>query len=125
MKDNKIIAEFMGWETHPKYGNECLQNNDWSWLMPVVEKIEEMGFTTAIKTNYVRVNPKENASYYNYISYVAFNENGWYANPPAPTYDSELNHPPIDRGDKKITKLKATYKAVTQFIEWYNENNKI
>ena len=57
MKENKLIAEFMGMQ-HTDigwYDNEetlQLQNNtfdelqfqtSWDWLMPVVEKIEDMG----------------------------------------------------------------------------------
>ncbi len=48
-KNNKLIAEFMGgkwleWIKIIQYQKE------WSFLMDVVERIEEMGFTTSIKT---------------------------------------------------------------------------
>jgi hypothetical protein len=52
MKDNKLIAEFMGYVTHYPAYQECLQFKDengfwndadvfetsWDWLMPVVQK---------------------------------------------------------------------------------------
>jgi hypothetical protein len=41
MKDNKLIAEFMNHEYRcDAHGNTY--NNSWDWLMPVVEKIEDI-----------------------------------------------------------------------------------
>lgn len=50
MKDNKLIAEFMGYEVKhgkcysPKYNDGTIApmqfDRSWDWLMPVVEKIE-------------------------------------------------------------------------------------
>lgn len=70
---NKLIAEFMGYKYFPhpenknpgwkvnaniekgsKIGYLCRNNhnlryyNSWSWIMPVLDKIERMGFLTAI-----------------------------------------------------------------------------
>ena len=54
MKDNKLIAEFMG-IVHPKLDNVIVIDNvvikedelqydtSWDWLMPVVRKIEDGG----------------------------------------------------------------------------------
>ena len=59
MKDNKLIAEFMGWDIeslstipsnlHPSNleldNDEVLEykfHTSWDWLMPVAEKIERM-----------------------------------------------------------------------------------
>ena len=80
MKDNKLIAEFMGAKGHPKYNpNEwdvyitgCLDvdsdnenaqhfftldqmkyHTSWDWLMPVIEKIETLGYT--FEKNYQRI----------------------------------------------------------------------
>ena len=70
MKDNKLIAEFRGWVLgHPdpkeKRWSDCwfdcdlirrtrgdleplLFHKSWDWLMPVVEKIESMGYSVKI-----------------------------------------------------------------------------
>ena len=58
MKDNKLIAEFMGLEFskgeyyRPLYNSgdwipqdELQYHISWDWLMPVVEKIESLGYT--------------------------------------------------------------------------------
>jgi len=38
-ENNKLIAEFMNCE-NPQAWEDDLYNNDWNWLMEVVEKIE-------------------------------------------------------------------------------------
>tara|TARA_R110002012_G_C11212595_1_gene561411 strand:+ start:199 stop:525 length:327 start_codon:yes stop_codon:yes gene_type:complete len=45
MKDNKLIAEFMGYvyEDDILVPEEPQYDTSWDWLMPVVEKIEEIG----------------------------------------------------------------------------------
>ena len=68
IENNKLIAEFMGWKTHPIYGEGYLINKDrnrkvpywsgvayqnsidsfeyefsWDWLFPVLEKINSCG----------------------------------------------------------------------------------
>jgi len=45
MNNNKLIAEFMGYEVHPVYEDErhdLQYHTSWDWLMPVVEKIESL-----------------------------------------------------------------------------------
>jgi len=45
MNNNKLIAEFMGYEVHPVYEDErhdLQYHTSWDWLMPVVEKIEQV-----------------------------------------------------------------------------------
>lgn len=69
-------------------------HSDWNWLMTVVEKIESLNFTTSI-----------------------------YHLP------KTLNTVKIFIGGADIvgkngeTKMKAVYKAVVEFIKWYNQNN--
>ncbi len=71
--ENKLIAEFMGYELKllkynkcysPKYNDGTIApikfNSDWNWLMPVVEQIENLGFEftitdTSIETTYKAV----------------------------------------------------------------------
>ena len=45
MKDNKLIAEFMGVKP-PLYME---YHTTWDWLMPVVEKIESLGYVFTIQ----------------------------------------------------------------------------
>lgn len=136
-ENNKLIAEFMGMQ-HTDigwYDNEetlQLQNNtfdelqfyeSWDWLMPVVEKIEDMGFTTSIKTSYVRINPRENANYDHYISYITWNEDGWSSRKPHASYDDDCDMGNISYTPKEIIdKRRAIYEAVVAFINWYNKN---
>ncbi len=79
--NNRVIAEFMGWlagesasyfehinlpEKFRVYShvNFITQSNyhrlkfhsDWSWLMPVVEKIESLSWEVAIRSTYCHIN---------------------------------------------------------------------
>ena len=48
MEDNKLIAEFMNHEYRcDAHGNTY--NNSWDWLMPVVQKIESLGYVFTIQ----------------------------------------------------------------------------
>ena len=121
-KENKLIAEFMGgkwleWIKIIQYQKE------WSFLMDVVERIEEMSFKTAIKTSYVRINPRENAGYEHYISYITFNEDGWSSRKPHASYDDDYDMGNISYSPKEIIdKRRAVFEAVVAFINWYNKN---
>ena len=80
--NNKMIAEFMELPSiHHVYMNpysgeyveaiELSYDESWDWLMPVMDKIESIGYETSIKTHYVRINPKrEESSYEEYIVLV-------------------------------------------------------
>ena len=49
MKENKLIAEFMGSNLNGleswQYEEELQYHTSWDWLMPVVDKIEEEGYS--------------------------------------------------------------------------------
>jgi len=52
MKENKLILEFMGYpkiandEDKRDYLEDCVKYHEsWDWLMPVIEKIETLGYT--------------------------------------------------------------------------------
>ena len=115
--DNRLIAEFMGFElqnnpnerwfnqwftkeTLNKPYNSRIEilhfDTDWNWLMEVVEKIEN-------------IEDENRCSKYNFEMVQTFVE----------IIDNN-NSDTIVEIDKN-TKIQATYKAVVEFIKWYNE----
>jgi len=111
-KNNRMIAEFMGQLFHN--GNTFIPEHNryigfknfssffkvsdlryhelWNWLMPVVEKIEGMGFSVKIQRLKTSIHPL--------------------------CEDKELFG--IVCGDVS-KKLEITYDTIVQFIEFYNE----
>lgn len=128
--DNRLIAEFLGWEyTEFRDGGyyftvpdelcpapDCLQddeynkffdagllfNSSWEWLMPVVEKIESLGHDVVIEV-------------YNMNKQCAIfkKEDGGVH----PRHANTLPFIMCSETDKR----KATYRAVVEFIKWYNK----
>ncbi len=108
-ENNKLIAEFMGLEYSPKdkrwddwftkegtrvtFGSRIpLQyHTSWDWLMPVVERIESLGYDVIIRKDSCEI-IGENVKGVEYSSYECFN------------------------AGKHIT----TYQAVVEFIKEYN-----
>ena len=97
MKDNKLIAEFMGVE-HVKMFRRALSQHtfdgaqyhtSWYWLMEVVDKIENLGYDVIIRQGTCEIQTKSGNIF--------------------ECFDAS----------KHIT----TYTAVVEFIKWYNENN--
>lgn len=116
---NRLIAEFDDWvagyggKGSPYYSKEstfvpaiCLLENmkyhiDWSWLMPVVEKIESLY--------------DENISVKIFDSRCDIELVTQYA------VAHDFHIPTFyEREDSKI---KAVYKAVVRFIQWYNQQS--
>ena len=96
LKGNKLIAEFEG-----RINELCHDNNtsspynyekSWDWLMPVVERIDS-------RTPY---DPR-----------VTIEHNWCSIKVPDGRFDIEII------GSSRI---EATYKAVVEFIKWYNKN---
>jgi hypothetical protein len=84
---------------HLAYRHDDLEfHTSWDWLMPVVEKIESLGFGVNILVS-------------NTISIINM---GWEQNIKLPY--KILNTYPHD------SKFEAVYKAVIEFIKWYNQN---
>jgi hypothetical protein len=92
LRCDKLIAEFMG--------AKVTQNPDymaWEWLMPVLSKIEGMGFITEAH------NEKPGGYYHFKIT------NG--RNPSFTGFDL-------------VSRISSTYWAIVAFIEYYNLNIK-
>ena len=114
MKENKLIAEFMGYKFYnnlpqqrngyqlPKdkgtaiylaYSTSELQyHTSWDWLMPVVESIECLGYEFFIVEDRVKVSHNTDHSIETIIDLTS------------------------------RSKLNATYNAVVEFINEYNKN---
>lgn len=110
IEGNKLIAEFMGFETIIHDGKLCRKrhwtnesteyHSSWDWLMPVVEKIEnslKLKYEVEIGNNLYAVN--ENL--YRCIIHDAGN-----------AFHLEL---------ESNSKAESVWLAVTKFIQWYNQ----
>lgn len=115
-QDNKLIAEFMGLKPTEFWGRYSISNDhchcneitpekaiegfasiskystSWDWLMPVVEKIESLGYGVTIGMGTYCIIQKD-----------------W--------GDLEEIHSMTDNN-----KLFCAYNAVVKFINWHNEN---
>ena len=96
MKENKLIAEFM---EYPNLGTKgdfsyLKYHKSWDWLMPVVEKIENLGYEFFIVEDRVKVSHNTDHSIETIIDLTS------------------------------RSKLNATYNAVVEFINQYNKNKR-
>lgn len=113
--DNELIAKFMGWTQHDKVKewmnvpkgqdlhfkawklrkDSLLFNESWDWLMPVVEKIETMDRTLV--------------NIYGDGTVIAVDNEGL-------EIYGKTTH------GNKDDKIQHVYRAIVDFIKWYNEN---
>ena len=106
MKDNKLIAEFMGVDyvdidTYLESNKELQYHTSWDWLMPVVEKIESFQ------------DGNDGDSMRGHLYNFRIEQNFVYI------LDGESMDVIIEmNGDNK---LDATYQAVVEFINQYNK----
>ena len=120
--DNELIAEFMGMSSfktehdtfwHPnekctpenwKYHSLDLDNfypKSWDWLMPVVDKIESTPFS-----NFLYSSP------------------GYWVVIDGDSCEIKEDKLTIITKSKGVSKIDAVYKAVVEFIKWYNQHPK-
>ena len=104
IKGNKLIAEFMGIECKKFDDNTLVKipfdieepvfisyHSSWDQLMPVVDKIEDMGWIVSIQKGYCEIFPEE------------------------PLVDDEFSN----KSDTlKIKKIELCFQTVVEFIEW-------
>ena len=140
LETNKLIAEFMGAKIKSKkfgytstsscdacywfedfnisYDGISVSNlkfhKSWDWLIPVVEKIENLN----LKEFFYKWNEEEKTRY-NFMSTcvdISYNYCNIYV-------ELELD-PPYEISSVTLdSKIEAVYKAVVNFINWYNEKN--
>jgi len=105
--ENELIARFRGMQvnngwvnlyehpTSPQMSSENLDyNHNWSSLMPVVEQIEELGFSFQIRKEDIIIRP---TSYFGSF--------------------------PLMISIVKESKIDAVHDVVVQFIKWHNKSN--
>lgn len=121
---NVLIAEFMGLGNkqpfeiceHPKkntdlyFENQLNYHKDWNWLMPVVEKIENLPSRTLQGTYYLGNEVK---------IYKAINTNTHYCEI---NLVKESGYRIVSIQFNKESKIKSVYDACLEFIKWYNLN---
>ena len=125
MESNLLIAEFMGWRKDSTHGwlakNEidAWQYRDnyyfkyyvsWDWLMPVVEKIETIK-TPSSETIKVIVGDNKSCV----ISSGTLATDG----------EVEILYCLDKSFDKSSSKIKATWRAVVEFIKWNNSQTAV
>lgn len=134
--DNELIAEFMGFglldETpvsktkifkltdkngdpiHPYYGpmrgEQMRFGSSWDWLMPVVEAIEE------IEEPHPSNNPERGTIWPYQVEILS--------RATVQIIDNQTNESIVTVSRDGIAKIEAVYKAVVEFIKWYNEQPK-
>lgn len=95
-----------------KYTDECNEwqykfDKSWEWLMPVVEKIDKLGYDVEINSGLRRINIR--TTDFGYMEKV-------------PEYNEEF------RGNSSLyadlTPIQCVYQAIVEFIQWYNEQKK-
>lgn len=102
VEGNKLIAEFMGWQHHADEDfdeyemNNLTYHKSWSWLMPVVEKIQKWY--------------DESGDLYYEMRLEVIEKN---------------EQDPLTIIEMRITEsIKEVWAAVIQFITWYNTTKK-
>lgn len=112
---NKIIAHFMD-ET---VGAWMAYHRSWDWLMPVVEKIENI-FKTKDRIPSFSISAQ---SVWFYLPDYSVKQEFYQPYTPTAFYEVAGCYSEAVEKVKFDTKIEAIYYVVVKFIEWYNENN--
>ena len=133
LEGNRLLCDFIGlkifngvWDAgrvvpyEIVFNQSCVSDSEigfntaWDWLMPVVEKIEETSFEK-IKSDYVPYtkHPLTVSLNYKYAKITVDND-----------YKLQNIHKEgiIFNEYNEESKIIACYKAVVEFIKWYNQN---
>lgn len=111
IEGNKLIREFM------KHGYMSVRldyDRSWDDLMPVVEKIESLGFWISISADTVDMGWKH---------LVDDNGNDLYPSFPDIFFDWNTNYYQSAKATAN-SKINAVWLAIVEFIKWYNTQNK-
>jgi hypothetical protein len=99
IEGNKLIAEFEGWK---ESNNFSPYNVSWSWLMPVVEKINS------------------NANHYIMVNCIPDSKK--FASQVYGTTDfKKESRNFISRNESNFSLIDTAYRTVIDFIKWYNK----
>lgn len=122
--DNELIAQFMGKgfkgdkdsfpETHAAWLAYLEYDASWDWLMPVVEKIENIRHI-GIDAVYFQIKGHQ-AQIWTYFDVKEFLRM---------TGDDKNDGNKFKVGHSAKTKIEATYHACLDFIKWYNQQPKL
>jgi len=146
LEGNKLIAEFMGYgyyphmegetlpgwrkeKAHPKVSGTYLgrvhkdlaYHRSWEWLMTAVEKIENLDLSKEMYS----WEGEDGETEYNFegISVEIENKSCWiYVNL---QLDPGFTINPKSFDEKYPTKIEATFRAVCEFVEWFNKRKEI
>jgi hypothetical protein len=116
IESNCLIAEFLGYESYTGNGYrnfifsddnhrtdvDLHYHHDWNWLMPVVDKIEEIEGVNNITEGY---------------DVTICRHQIW-------IQDFDHNNVIVDLDGYDQTKIEVTFDAVVEFIKWYNKQTK-
>jgi hypothetical protein len=104
---NEVFARFMGldWNSYERLKRNY--ESDWRELMPVVEKIESLGYDSYIEFL------KGYTSLYDNITHDDVHC----------AYFEDQQGVRIDKVAKSPVKIEAVYNACYSFITWYNNQN--
>jgi hypothetical protein len=128
---NSLIADFMGlvkssipneyWTEKSSEGfgigqlTELKYDTDWNWLMAVVDKIEKLGATTRVKSNY---NPFIKLNVHQVTIEI---EKGELSEGNKAFFGYDFIYQ--NHSNSNVIKIEAYYESVVDFIKWYNESN--